>query len=64
MRKRSTFYKRMLVESKDRRQRALSLRRILGLSFEDIGWRLGVSRQRAHQMVEQALNEEAKSDLK
>jgi plasmid maintenance system antidote protein VapI len=32
-------------------QRAAALRRIMGLSFKTIGQILGVSRQRAHQLV-------------
>ena len=48
---------RRIVEARARRARALSLRRA-GLTLQKIGDELGVTRQRALQMVIQAQREE------
>lgn len=44
-----------LAELPDRTRRAFMLRRVDGLSLQEIGVRLGVSNQRAHQLVRSAL---------
>ncbi len=44
-----------LAELPDRTRSAFDLRRVEGLSFQEIGVRLGVSNQRAHQLVRSAL---------
>jgi RNA polymerase sigma factor (sigma-70 family) len=44
-----------LAELPNRTRKAFELRRVHGLSFEEVGARLGVSNQRAHQLVRNAL---------
>ncbi len=51
VKQKSGFYERFIAQAQDRRTKALKLRKA-GSTFEQIGAELGISRQRAFDLVQ------------